>query len=183
MIRRRVLIPTHLFAYGLLFAGSEAWFDSASTLASAILASGLITASVTDMRRHIIPDFSSLGLVLAGLAATWWFWPEMVAWHALAALVWFALLAGLSEAYFRLYDRDGFGLGDAKLMAASAAWLGAVPTISVLLYASIAGIAALLIITRFRIEKRSVRTGLAFGPYIALSIWIVWLYGVTLSGL
>ena len=73
---------------------------------------------------------------------------------------------------------DGIGLGDVKLMSAGAAWLGLVPSLSVLFIACCGGILAIGVAI-WRSGDQS-RRGIAFGPFIALAIWVVWLYGPVL---
>jgi leader peptidase (prepilin peptidase)/N-methyltransferase len=88
-------------------------------------------------------------------------------------LVGFALIAWL---YRRLRGREGLGLGDAKLLGAGGAWLGwqALPSV-VALGAAIA--LALALAGAAAGGKLSATTRIAFGPYLALAIWVVWLYG------
>ena len=62
---------------------------------------------------------------------------------------------------------EGLGLGDAKLFAASGTWLGLPLLPYVLLIAALGGLAWALIA---RAQGR-----LAFGPWIALGFWCVWL--------
>ena len=131
------------------------------------------------MRTFTIPDWASLGLVLAGLGATFWFAPEDVGWHALTALGWFLLFAAVSEFYLRVRGIDGLGLGDAKLMAAGGAWLGPFASPSALLVASLGGALTLgaLLLVRRQPQRNISKTGIAFGPFLALGIWITWLFG------
>lgn len=178
-LSKPALINVHLVLYGGLAALSPVGGQADAALASLALAAGLIAASIVDMRRFFIPDTASLGLVLAGLAAVAWFRPENLGAHALTAALWYLLLAAISELYLRWRGRDGLGLGDAKLMAAAGAWLGPEGSAAVLLYAAIGGIIAVagfLARRGFRVPEPD-RIGIAFGPFIALSIWIVWLYG------
>lgn len=181
------LVAAHGLLYGGLALGPAAAMGAAmgteAALAALVLAAGLVAASVTDMRRHVIPDEASLGLVLAGLGATAWLRPEALGLHALAAAAWYGLLAGVSGLYLRWRGRDGLGLGDAKLMAAAAAWVGPGASAAVLLYAAgaaAATVAAGLALRGFRVPEPG-RVGIAFGPFIALATWIVWLYGSALG--
>ncbi len=92
-----------------------------------------------------------------------------------------AFVAGVSIlainlVYRKLRDTDGIGYGDAKLLAASGAWLGlfAIPT--VLLWACASGL--ILMLTRaLRGGALSRSSALAFGPHLAFGTWLVWLFG------
>lgn len=172
---RNPLILFHIVLYLALILPSGILSDWQAAAISFVLATGLIAASVEDIRRYIIPDWSSLGLLLAGVVAISWMTPDQLSFHALAACGWFAVFGLISEVYFRWKGIDGLGLGDAKLMAAGAAWVGPIPSLSVLLVASLGGTCAALILM---LRKRDAGTrGIAFGPFIALAIWVVWLYG------
>jgi leader peptidase (prepilin peptidase)/N-methyltransferase len=118
----------------------------------------------------------TLPLIPAGLALAYLIEPGRLSDHAIGAgagLVGFALIAWL---YRRLRGREGLGLGDAKLLGAGGAWLGwqALPSV-VALGAAIALALALAGATAG--GKLSATTRIAFGPYLALAIWVVWLYG------
>jgi leader peptidase (prepilin peptidase) / N-methyltransferase len=78
----------------------------------------------------------------------------------------FVLLAVIGEVYFRRKGTEGLGLGDAKLFGAAGAWLGwqALPT--VLLIGSVGGLVFALI--RGRTDR------VAFGPWLALGLWVMW---------
>ena len=175
---RLALIAIHVVLYGACFIASDVRDHLPAAPMSLVLAVGLIAASVDDVRRYIIPDWASLGLILVGFAAIWVLDPDHLGWHALAALIWFAVLALIGEGYFRWRGIDGLGLGDAKLMAAGAVWVGPIPSLSVLLIASVGGVLAAL---SLMLRKRDLsQRGIAFGPFLALAIWVVWLYGPVL---
>ncbi len=63
--------------------------------------------------------------------------------------------------------RVGLGLGDAKLLAAGGAWLGVALLPDVLLVSALAGLC-------WAVGRR--RSRIAFGPFLAGGIWVVWLY-------
>ena len=78
--------------------------------------------------------------------------------------------------YRRLRGRDGLGLGDAKLLAAAGAWVGASGLPSVLAGAALAALAAAggLTLAGTRLDRHS---ALPFGPFLAAATWLVWLFG------
>jgi leader peptidase (prepilin peptidase)/N-methyltransferase len=131
----------------------------------------LIAIAVIDLRSFRIPDVLSLPLIAAGLVLAW-VQPLMPFWHHLiGAAVGFALLAGVGEWYFRQQGVDGLGLGDAKLFAAAGAWLGWQALPAVLLIAALGGLG-------FALRQRGATRGtaIAFGPWLALGFWLVWLW-------
>ena len=86
------------------------------------------------------------------------------------------ILRATAWAYRRLRGIEGLGGGDAKLLAAAGAWVGAAALPSVLLGAACAALIAVagLAIAGTRLSRRS---ALPFGPFLALATWAVWLLG------
>lgn len=155
------------------------WFPPAHGLlvpASLVLAGMLAALSAIDLYEHRLPDLLTFPLAAFGLMASAWTGVEPMWWPAASALLGFALLAGVAIVYRRLRGRHGLGLGDAKLMGAAGAWLGAQAIPTVLLWAA-AG--ALLCVGIAYLGGRPVGLSarLPFGPFLAFAIWVVWLYG------
>lgn len=143
---------------------------------SVVLMCALSLLSEIDQRLHIIPDSLSLGLIAAGLSATWWINPDLLQWHSLAMLIGGASFALITYAYYKFRGSYGLGLGDAKLFAAAGSWVGLLGLPSVLLWATISAIIIVLIKT-ISDDTYSKEQPIAFGPHLALGLWIVWLFG------
>jgi leader peptidase (prepilin peptidase)/N-methyltransferase len=123
-----------------------------------------------DLREGIIPDWlnlliAAIGLVrMAALAG----WAPAVAMLCegvvIGAMVW--LLRWL---YFKWRKFQGLGLGDVKLLAASAVWIGVVGIPIQLLIASVTALAAAGLM---RLSKQPVTrlTALPFGPFLAFGL-------------
>lgn len=151
-------------------------------LASAVLAGLMGAIAAEDLRRFTVPDTLNALAALAGLAAVW------LAARAtgldplpglLQALLQMGLCAGslylLREAFFRLRDVEGLGLGDVKLAGTAGIWLGwELFAVAVLLAAT----GALAFVTSRRLLDggwpREQRIPLAL--YLAPSIWVVWFF-------
>jgi leader peptidase (prepilin peptidase)/N-methyltransferase len=97
-------------------------------------------------------------------------------WQAASAATGFVLLAAAAVLYAKLRGEPGLGLGDAKLLAASGAWLGAQALPSVLLWACGSAILGLLL-RAWRSGSLSGKSRVPFGPFLAFGTWLVWLYG------
>ena len=78
----------------------------------------------------------------------------------------------MRDVYRRLRGREGMGLGDAKLLGAAGAWVGWQGLAGVLLIAAVTGLATAVVLRR-----TSLSDALPFGPFLALGIWLTWLYG------
>jgi leader peptidase (prepilin peptidase) / N-methyltransferase len=123
-----------------------------------------------DLRRGIIPDWLNLFVALLGIARAALLGGSTAALTASAdaiavgAVVW--LLRWL---YFRLRQFQGLGLGDVKLLAASAIWVGIAGVPMQLLIASLSALAATsLLHLAGRTFTR--QTSLPFGPSLAFGL-------------
>ena len=132
--------------------------------------------SVIDLRSGRLPDLLTIPLLLAGLAASALLRLDDLPMRILAAMVGFAALYAAGEVYRRLRDRPGIGLGDAKLLAASGAWLGLGGLPSVVLIACAGGLLGALILAAMG-RSVGLATRIPFGPFLAFGTWVVWLYG------
>jgi leader peptidase (prepilin peptidase)/N-methyltransferase len=144
--------------------------------ASLALGWTLLALAAIDLRHYLLPDPLTLPLIPAGLGLAWLIEPAKLPDHAIGAaagLVGFALIAWL---YRRLRRREGLGLGDAKLLAAGGAWLGWQALPSVVALAAVFAL-ALALAGALPGGKLAATTRIAFGPHLALAIWLVWLYG------
>jgi leader peptidase (prepilin peptidase)/N-methyltransferase len=150
-------------------------------LASCALGWTLLTLAAIDWRTGYLPDVLTLPLAAAGLGVAYAIEPAAVPGHVIGAVAGFIAFAALSEIYRRLRGRDGLGLGDAKLLAASGAWLSWAGLPTTVLYAAVIGL-ALVLLRRTRGQAMSATDRLAFGPALAAATWLVWLYGPLVPG-
>lgn len=145
-------------------------------LASALLGWTLLALAVIDHRHEVLPDALTLPLIPAGLLLLWLIDPAKLWDHAIGAICGFLAFAAIGWAYERLRAREGLGLGDAKLLAAAGAWLGWQALPSVVLIGAITALAVTLARTALG-ARLAGSTRIAFGPYLALGFWLVWLHG------
>lgn len=144
--------------------------------ASLVLAAVLAALSAIDLYFYRLPDVLTLPLVALGFFVSSWSGAAPLWWSAASAGLGFVLLAGTSYAYRYVRGRAGLGLGDAKLLAASGAWLGAEALPTVLLWATGPALVCVLIAS-WRDGSLSGATRLPFGPFLSFGTWLVWLYG------
>ena len=143
---------------------------------SCILGWTLLALAVIDYRHFLLPDYLTLPLIPFGLIVTWANDEPALIDHIIGVVAGFGFVVLLRAAYHRIRGREGMGLGDAKLLAASGAFVAWQALPSVILIASVAGLAFAL--------ARAVAGGtisladrLAFGTFLCFGTWIVWLYG------
>jgi leader peptidase (prepilin peptidase)/N-methyltransferase len=167
-----------LALYGAL-AAPGLWEDAAAAgipAVSILLAAVLAACSAIDVYRYRLPDVLTLPLAAAGLLVSSATGAVPLWWSAVSAALGFLLLAGVACAYRYVRGRAGLGLGDAKLLAASGAWLGAGALPTVLLWATGSALMCVLLAAR-RNARLTGASHLPFGPFLAFGTWLVWLYG------
>lgn len=174
--KRLMLVILHLAVYGgfFLWVGGGIWV-------AVPLAAVLIWISVVDIERFEIPDAASALLFLGGVGFVI-FWPVTFVWdHVLGAVIWPLVFWLVGVVYLRWRGVHGLGFGDVKLMAGIALWVGYQGAILVVLAASLAGIAVLLayMFTQKGKMLEIGKSAVAFGPFLCLSAWVVWLQGVS----
>ena len=143
--------------------------------ASCILGWTLLALAWIDVESLRLPNALTLPLIPAGLAEAWLLEPEALRDRLLGAAIGYTAFRLVAIAYLRLRGRAGLGEGDAKLLAASGAWVGAGLLAPVILVAAVAGLLWALA-RRLRGETLHGGSKLAFGPCLALATWLVWLY-------
>jgi len=166
----------------LAVAASAAWVLSGWLLwVSLALGWTLLALAAIDLRHYLLPDVLTLPLIPAGLAVALALDPTLLPAHLLGALLGFATFVIIGQVYRRLRGRHGLGLGDAKLLAAAGAWLGWAALPSVVVIGAVLALA--LALAQALGGAKLVLTGkLAFGPHLALALWLVWLFGPLIVG-
>jgi leader peptidase (prepilin peptidase)/N-methyltransferase len=167
----RVHLWVELAALGVAVWAALAGADGALLWASCALGWTLLTLGWIDAVCMLLPDMLTLPLIVAGLVEAFWLEPDALTDRAFGAAIGYTFLWGLALIYRRLRGREGLGLGDAKLLAAGGAWVGALLLPDVLLGAALAGLAWAL-----RRGRPDPAERLPFGPFLAAGIWGAWLY-------
>lgn len=140
-------------------------------LAALILTWGLMILAFIDSKHQILPDIVIFPLLWCGLISSILKLFVSSAAAILGACLAYFFLYVLSKSYQLLTKIEPMGEGDFKCFALLGAWLGVKALPSILLIATVAG--SLVGIMLYLHNKDNVREGIAFGPYLALSGWIV----------
>lgn len=151
----------------LLDDGGAIWLDC-------ILGWWLLALAWIDARHWLLPDALTLPLVVAGLAEALIDEPDNLTQRALGAALGYAALRVIDFLYHKLRGRRGLGEGDAKLLAAAGAWVGASGLPEVVLIGALAALFATAWL-RLRGTRLRASSALPFGPFLALGAWVVWL--------
>ena len=173
---RYLLIECGAGAIGIwagLFGGEAGWITVAAT---AVLGWQLLLIALIDAENFWLPDELTLPLIATGLVATGLIargWPVE---QIIGVVAGFGMLWAVATLYRLIRGREGLGGGDPILFAGAGAWVGWMGLPTVLLWACAAGLSVVLTLL---ITRRSVSGGdrLPFGTFLAIGIWLTWLYG------
>ena len=136
----------------------------------------LLTLALIDLKVFWLPSALTVPLGIAGLAAMAFYLEEGPIDQLIGAVIGYAAMRGVAWLYRRFRGREGLGTGDATLLAALGAWVGWLGLSTILLYAGIGGLIVLMA-SSFGGRPITLTRRLAFGPYLCLGGWLVWLYG------
>ncbi len=175
-------LPAALIMSGLylIVALPAYWLASSPVQAtiwtSILLGATLVTLSIIDLKTHRLPDLLTMPLLAAGLGFCFILEWDDVRWRIAAAAAAYATFSSIAWLYHRFRGRHGLGLGDAKLLAASGAWVGIDGLPMTLLIASLSALTAILAATLAG-HRFAASTRIPFGPFLAAGTWFVWHYG------
>ncbi len=146
---------------------------SAQALAWAGFAAALVALAAIDADTTLLPDAITQPLVWSGLLAASLNLSAVSLPTALwGAVVGYLFLWSVDGLFKWATGKEGMGQGDFKLLAAMGAWLGWPALLSLVLIASILGVAVGLWL---RVRQRLAEDGyIPFGPYLALAgLWVM----------
>jgi len=153
------------------------WVDrEARVWLDCLLGWWLLALGWIDLRRWLLPDVLTLPLVIVGLAEAAAFEPVQLTDRASGAALGYLALRTVAVIYRRMRGREGLGRGDAKLLAASGAWVGATALPQVILVGAASALAAAGCM-RLAGVRLGVQSALPFGPFLGLATWLLWLFG------
>ncbi|MFZ1102706.1 MAG: A24 family peptidase [Hyphomicrobiaceae bacterium] len=152
-----------------------------TALVSCLLGWTMLAIAVIDAQRFTIPDVLSLpSIPLALLASGYLLDPSssqpVSLDHVIGACLGGASFWLVRETYRPLRGREGLGLGDVKLAAAAGAWVGWMHLPDVILLAAGAALGFAVARALVRRNGPSGTERIAFGTFLAPSIWIVWAF-------
>jgi leader peptidase (prepilin peptidase) / N-methyltransferase len=144
-----------------------------SALAWAGFASALIALAAIDADTTLLPDAITQPLLWAGLIAASLQWSQTTLssslWGAVGA---YLFLWAVYWLFKGVTGKEGMGQGDFKLLAAMGAWLGWPALVSLVLIASLSGVAVgLLLRARGQLKADGY---IPFGPFLAFAgLWVM----------
>lgn len=141
-----------------------------SSIFYCLLFSTLVIITFTDLKHYLIPNSVVLTMFILGLTFHLLIQPFSI-YNAFFSF----LFSGLFFLSLQALSRGGLGGGDIKLIAVLGLWFG-FPKITLIIFisallGSLVGLA--LILTKFKTREQA----LAFGPFIVLATFLVFLVG------
>ena len=145
-------------------------------IVKSLLVLALLYLAYIDWRTFRLPNAITFPLIFLGIAFNSISDLRLTTPSAalLGALLGYASLWTLNAGYHLMKNRNGIGMGDAKLLAALGAWLGWGALPSVLLIASVTGIVGGLTWLQWR--GHQLQQAFPFGPFLAIAgiIELLW---------
>jgi len=140
----------------------------------------LIALSGIDLRTQLLPDQLTLPLLWLGLLLS--LVPLFVGSSAsvLGAAIGYLSLWSVYWLFKRATGKEGMGYGDFKLLGGLGAWMGPWALLPIILLSSLIGAIIGSIFLLVRGHDRS--TPIPFGPFIAVSGWVWFIFAEPLSG-
>ena len=157
----------------LSFAAAWKFGATAQSIYAILLIWILIPLVFIDFAEQILPDrliFPLIGLGLLAGANSIFISAEQSIYGALLG---FTIIWVICQIFKIITKKEGMGFGDFKMFAAAGAWFGALAMPNILIIAAVSG--AIVGIVLMAMRGKSVPY--AFGPYIALSMWITLMFG------
>lgn len=143
------------------------WGLSVQTLSGCIFSAILLAAAFTDINEGIIPDRLNYPGIILGLFLS------LFTIGLKSALIGTIVFAGILF-LIALISRGGMGGGDIKMAGLIGAFTGWKGALMVLLISSLlGGVWAVFLLLSGKAGRGA---AIKFGPFLALSAWLVWMY-------
>jgi leader peptidase (prepilin peptidase)/N-methyltransferase len=150
----------------LAFAGAYWLYGPSLLLASRLIfVCALIVLFAIDLEHQLLPNAITLPGIVVGFIFSLFTEPGWLG-SVIGILLGGGILYATAEAYYRIRDEEGLGMGDVKMLAMVGAFLGWQLTFMTLMLASIAGsiIGGGLIL----LQRGGMKTALPFGTFLAV---------------
>ena len=175
---RATIKPSHVFIEliaGAIGVGAGMAAPGLEGVAGAIFGWLLLTLAALDWAAFWLPDELTGALAATGIVAGLFIDPDMLE-RLTGGLLGFVGLWLVAAGYRVLRGRDGLGGGDPKLFGGIGLWLGWQALPFVLLFASLAGLAGVLVL-KLRGRAMGMQDRVPLGVALAASAWSVWFVG------
>jgi len=158
---------------------------SIDTLLLVILSMFLLVIFFIDLKHYIIPNELTFPLMGIGFLKSFdpnlntAIFPNFVN-SLIGGVLGYSLIWSIIFFYKQIRNKEGMGLGDAKLLAVTGFWFGWISVPFVIFSSSI--IALISVIPSLMTKKRKMTSQIPFGPYIVLATVIYFYFSDYLKG-
>ena len=158
---------------------------SIDTLLLVILSMFLLVIFFIDLKHYIIPNELTFPLMGIGFLKSFdpnlntAIFPNFVN-SLIGGVLGYLLIWSIIFFYKQIRNKEGMGLGDAKLLAVTGFWFGWISVPFVIFSSSI--IALISVIPSLMTKKRKMTSQIPFGPYIVLATVIYFYFSDYLKG-
>lgn len=135
-----------------------------------LLTAALIALAFIDMDTQLLPDQITLPLIWLGLLMNLYFAFVPLQQAVWGAVVGYMALWLLFHLFKWITGKEGMGYGDFKLLSALGAWLGVSTLPVMIILAALVGIVASIVLKVARNQP------MAFGPALAISGWLAFVF-------
>ena len=151
------------------------------TIAALIFTWTLISLTLIDIHKQLLPDNLTLPLMWLGLLLALFEVFTDLQSSFIGAIACYLILWSVFQGFKIITGKEGMGYGDFKLLAALGAWLGWQLLPQIILLSSIVG--TLFGIGMLVTGKTEMQNKIPFGPYLAMAGWIALIWGEQLNTL
>lgn len=144
-------------------------------LSSLLFTACLLSLFIIDLNHYLLPDILTIPLLWIGLLCNSQHLFIPASFAILGAIAGYSTLWIMHILYKKITKKQGLGHGDLKLFAAIGAWQGIYSLPFILLLASVLG--SIIGIIWLLINKKDKNTLIPFGPFLAISSFIFFIYG------
>jgi len=149
------------------------------TVLALILTWSLVSLTMIDAKKQLLPDNITLPLLWLGLIANSFNLFTDLQSAVYGAVFGYMILWIVYQVFKLLTGKEGMGFGDFKLLAALGAWTGIEMLPLIILISSLVGAVIGISLIVFKRHERSVP--IPFGPYLAIAGWIVLIWGANIK--
>ncbi|MGV6801431.1 MAG: prepilin peptidase [bacterium] len=142
------------------------------TLASFVFFCFLFALAQIDLDTGYLPDMLTLPFIAIGLMVNVTHIHTSFTNALIGAAIGYLAFWAINSIYRQLRNRDGLGMGDAKLLAGCGAWFGWFPLPFIVLIAALAGL-SLYLAKRLLGQQINADSELAFGPFLAFGAFTI----------
>jgi len=154
---------------------------SLQTVAALLFSWVLITLTLIDIKKMLLPDSMTLPLLWLGILCGFFGLFTDLQSSVIGAMAGYMILWSVYWLFKLVTGKEGMGYGDFKLLAALGAWTGYIYLPQIILVSAVVGsvIGITMVITGMNKHQNPI----PFGPYLAIAGWIALMWGESINDL